>query len=251
MRPKITCHMITSLDGRLHPDRWSDPVGGSIDGLIEAHYDAAAERLGADGWIVGRRTMTDMIGKDGTPDLDGPRSRPPHIVPREGRDLAVAIDPSGRLGWAKGDIDGDHAVTVLSERVSDDALQRLRNAGVSYVFAGADGRELGAAMEAIGEAFEVRHLILEGGGTINGAFLAAGLIDEVSTLICPAIDGLSGVPAIFEHQGPPDSHPAEGQHLRLLASETLEGGVVWLRHEVVRGTRDRPGADDASSRSTS
>ncbi|WP_407646467.1 hypothetical protein [Henriciella aquimarina] len=62
--------------------------------------------------------------------------------------------------------------------------------------------------------------------------MAAGLIDEVSTLICPALDGLSGVPAIFEHHGPPGSHPAAGQHLRLHDCKILEGGVVWLRHEV-------------------
>lgn len=72
-------------------------------------------------------------------------------------------------------------------------------------------------------------------GRTNGALLAAGLIDELSTLICPAVDGLSGVPAIFEHGGPPESFPSQGQHLRLLCCETLEGGVVWLRHEVVRG----------------
>ena len=44
----------------------------------------------------------------------------------------------------------------------------------------------------------------------GGGFLAAGLIDELSTLICPAIDGLAGVPAIFEHSAPPGSHPAGG-----------------------------------------
>jgi 5-amino-6-(5-phosphoribosylamino)uracil reductase len=69
---------------------------------------------------------------------------------------------------------------------------------------------------------------------MNGAFLAAGLIDAVSTLICPAIDALSGVSSIYEHDGPPGSHPAAGTHLHLVGSETLDGGVVWLRHEVVR-----------------
>ena len=54
---KITCHMITSLDGRLLPERWDDPADGTIDALVDAHYEAAAEALDADGWIVGRRTM--------------------------------------------------------------------------------------------------------------------------------------------------------------------------------------------------
>lgn len=240
MRPKITCHMITSIDGRLHPDRWSDPVGASIDRLVEAHYDATAARLGGQGWIVGRKTMADMVRVADAPDLlDAPRSRSAHIAPRNGRDLAVAIDSSGRLAFDAGDIDGDQAVAVLSERVRDTVLAHLRDVGVSYVFAGPDGHALGAAMEAIGEAFGVRHLILEGGGTINGAFLAARLIDEVSTLIAPAIDGLAGVPAIFEHKGAPDSRPSQGQRLELLASETLDGGVVWLRHRILRNDPER------------
>ncbi|MEW5421718.1 dihydrofolate reductase family protein [Amorphus sp. 3PC139-8] len=236
MRPKITCHMITSLDGRLHPSRWSDPVDGTITGLIHRHYDTIADRFGAEGWIVGRKTMAEIAGEGAPPDLlDTPQVRPPHRANRNGRDLAVAIDPSGRIGYAADEIEGDHAVAILSERVSDAYLAGLRETGVSYVFAGADGRELGTALKAVADMFAVTHLLLEGGSITNGAFLAAGLIDEVSTLICPAIDGLSGVPTIFEHQGPPDSRPAAGQHLCLTTCEALDGGVVWLRHEVVHG----------------
>lgn len=235
MRPKITCHMVTSLDGRLHPGRWSDPADGTMGDLVSRHYEETARRLGAEGWIVGRRTMAAYVDQDETPELlDRPRQRASHILDRAGRDLAVAIDPSGRLRFATAGVGGDHAVAVLSERVTDACLARLRDAGVSYVFAGPDGTGLDTALEALAEGFGVGHLLLEGGGATNGAVLAAGLIDAVSTLICPAIDGLAGVPAIFEHQGPPGSRPAQGQHLRLQSCETLDGGVVWLRHTVVR-----------------
>lgn len=235
MRPNITCHMITSLDGRLYPERWSDPADGRMADLIDSHYDSAAERLQAEGWIVGRKTMAAYAEQDDAPRvLDTPKERPPHLVDFGERKVAVSIDPCGRLRYGEGDIDGHHVVAVLSQRVPDDYLTRLRDAGVSYLFAGPRGDSLAPAMATLGDAFAVSHLILEGGGTTNGAFLAAGLIDQVSTLICPAIDGLAGIPAIFEHSGPSGSFPAEGQHLRLLSCETLEGGVVWLRHEVTR-----------------
>lgn len=236
MRPKITCHMITSLDGRLDPFRWAEPADAEIASLIDAHYDATAERLGGRGWIVGRRTMAEYVDQEPAPKLlDAPVARPDHCFDPAGRDLAIAIDPGGRLRHSEGSIDGDHAVAVLSQRVTDDYLARLRQTGVSYVFAGPDGDRIAAALDALGAAFGVQHLVLEGGGTTNGAFLAAGLIDETSNLICPAIDGLAGVPAIYEHAGPPGSFPAAGQHLRLLACEPLDGGVIWLRHEIVRG----------------
>ncbi|WP_219924711.1 dihydrofolate reductase family protein [Halomonas sp. ND22Bw] len=235
MRPRITCHMITSLDGRLHPARWSDPGDDRIDDLVGTHYEAAAGRIGAEGWIVGRRTMAEFVDQDADPErLEAPMTRPNHLAERGGRDLCVAIDPAGRLRFDADHIEGDHAVVILSERVTDAALARLRVAGVSYLFAGPDGDRLTSALDALGEAFGVSHLLLEGGGTTNGAFLAAGLIDAFSTLICPALDGLAGEASIVEHAGPAGSRPAAGQRLLLAACEPLSGDVVWLRHDVER-----------------
>ncbi|MBB3139920.1 5-amino-6-(5-phosphoribosylamino)uracil reductase [Halomonas organivorans] len=227
--------MITSLDGRLHPERWSDPQDERIDALVETHYEATAGRLQAEGWIVGRRTMAEFVDGETVPErLDAPQARPHHLGERSDRHLCVVIDPAGRLRFDADHIEGDHVVVILSERVTDAALERLRAAGVSYCFAGPDGDRLGPALEMLGEAFGVTHLLLEGGGVTNGAFLAAGLIDAFSTLICPALDGLAGEPAIVEHAGSAGSRPAAGQHLYLRACQTLEGGVIWLRHDVER-----------------
>jgi riboflavin biosynthesis pyrimidine reductase len=32
-------------------------------------------------------------------------------------------------------------------------------------------------------------LLVEGGGNVNGSLLAAGVVDEISLLVAPAIDG--------------------------------------------------------------
>ncbi|WP_236961760.1 dihydrofolate reductase family protein [Methylobacterium sp. XJLW] len=103
---------------------------------------------------------------------------------------------------------------------------------MSYVFAGPDGWNLAKAMDALGEVFGVGTLLLEGGASINGAFLKAGLIDEISVLIQPTVDGLAGVQSIFEYRGGPDERPGAGQALRHMSTETLEGGMVWLRYRV-------------------
>jgi riboflavin biosynthesis pyrimidine reductase len=34
----------------------------------------------------------------------------------------------------------------------------------------------------------VKRLLLEGGGGANGAFLRAGLVDELHVILCPAVD---------------------------------------------------------------
>ena len=155
-----------------------------------------------------------------------------HVGDRQNRDVAIAIDPHGKVHYGRDSVGGDHVIAVLGTAVSDSYLSELREDGVSYLFAGGDGRDLDLAMTTLGERFGLSKLLLEGGGTINGAFLKAGLIDEISLLVYPGIDGLSGIPSIFEFRGNPDERPAEGQTLRHLSTETLEGGTVWLRYEV-------------------
>ncbi len=59
-------------------------------------------------------------------------------------------------------------------------------------------------MDALGEVVSAsRPCCLRVGRPSNGAFLKAGLIDEISVLIHPAVDGLAGVQTIFEYQGGP------------------------------------------------
>jgi len=58
--------------------------------------------------------------------------------------------------------------------------------------------------------------------------LAAGLIDEVSVLIAPAVDGRVGTPALFDWGG-------DGAGTARLALEHVEqraDDVLWLRYRV-------------------
>ena len=231
MRPKIICHMVSSVDGRLQVERWSAPAKGIERGIVTPTYEAVAGRLNGQGWIVGRKSMEPMA--QGTAKSAGavetiPRTT--YIGNREGRTIAAAIDPHGKLHYGKDRTGDEHFVAVLGEDVSDAYLAELRQDGVSYVFAGTDGRDLAKALDALGNEFGIETLLLEGGGLTNGAFLKAGLIDELSLLIYPGIDGLAGVSSIFEYQGAADEKPAAGRSLRHISTETLDNGMVWLRY---------------------
>ena len=235
MRPYIICHMGTSIDGRLHPSRFTSPAKGISRDVLRGHYERVHDQFGADGWIVGRRTMSEMAKGAERTHADAPKvARKAHIAARSGRKLAIGIDGSGRVHYGKDNIGGDHVVAVLGEEVSDAYLTELREDGVSYIFAGTNGDDLPRAMEEIASLLGVKTLLLEGGGKINGAFLKHKLIDEFSTLIHPAIDGLAGVQSIVDYDGPEGDRPGAGQSLRLTHCETLEGGMVWLRHAVER-----------------
>jgi len=233
MRPTIICHMVSSIDGRLLVDRWTPPASGVDRVRLRRHYEEVAARFDADGWIVGRKTMGEIVkGTARPPAVVGSQPRRTHVADRRGRGLAVAVDPHGRLRYGRDDAGGDHIVAVLGEQVADAYLAELREDGVSYLFAGPDGTDLRRAMDVLGDAFAAKTLLLEGGGIVNGAFLKQGLIDEISLLVYPGIDGLASAPSIFDYQGGADEKPAAGRALRHLASEALEGGMVWLRYAV-------------------
>ncbi len=228
--PKVICHMISSVDGRLYPSRWTP-----AEADVSAVYEQAASQFDAQGWIVGRTTMAeyaDSICEQAPAARRTDGSRPqPWTGEHAGRMLAVVFDPHAKLHYQEPVLPtGEHLVAVLSPETGDDYLEELRRTGVSYVFA----EDPAGGLAALEGSFGVQTLLLEGGGIINGAFLKAGLIDELSILIYPAVDGLAGVSSIISCPGQAGDLPAQGQRLELTSSQTFPGGVVWLRYKVLR-----------------
>lgn len=104
----------------------------------------------------------------------------------------------------------------------------LKNEGISYICTGKDVIDLPAAMELLYSEFGVERMAVLGGGHINGGFLAAGLIDEVSLLLAPGIDGRKGQTALFDGIADMDKMPAR---LSLLSVEQLENDILWIRYK--------------------
>ena len=65
---------------------------------------------------------------------------------------------------------------------------------------------------------------------MNGSFLEAGVVDEVSLLVVPAIDGALGITGAFEIPNPKGL--AGKLRLKFTSSETLAHGAVHLRYAV-------------------
>lgn len=81
-------------------------------------------------------------------------------------------------------------------------------------------------MDILATEFGIKRLAIVGGGKINGGFLNAGLVDEVSILIGPGIDGRTGQPSLFDGR-PGNRQPVA---LQLKDVKSYEDGAVWLRY---------------------
>ncbi len=234
MKPYVICHMCTSIDGKILGNRW-----GKLPGVGDAArlFETTAASFGIGAWLVGTATMDEFDG----PKVKLPRARKPvvrrdRIADKHATRLAIGADAKGVLRFKASEVQGDHIVLLIADRVSNDYLAHLRSAGVSYLFCGKKRIALHVALRKLATAFHLRKLMLQGGGKFNGAMLKAGLVDEISHVIVPVADGGAGISSFFDIPGKPP--PKAAATLRLLSRRELPGGVTWLRYRVV-GKRGR------------
>lgn len=234
MKPEVICHIMSSVDGRLLPSRWTPPFDGTAPSALLGEYAALARKLDTDAWMFGKATAREAFPYKFMPKSSShPEAGKIHIAERRSARLFITVDPDADNFFTSDRLRGDNIVTVLGTNATDDYLSMLEEKGISYIIL-SDPTALGEALEVLYDKFGVRRISLQGGGIIDGAMLASALIDELSLVVYPGIDGLGSSPSIFECQGEPDDRPAAGQSLELLSAETVSHGVVWLRYKFHR-----------------
>ena len=221
-RPYIICHMVASIDGRIDCSM--------VDKISGNEYYETLEKLDCPVQLEGRVTMEHynaakepFIANDTTP--FGMTSVYKAV---DSKEYIVSGDTLGRLRWPAAEIDGVPLVCIVSEQVPQEYLEMLRNERISYICVGSDAIDLQAAMEILCTDFGVERLAVLGGGHINGGFLAAGLIDEVSLLLAPGIDGRKGQTALFDGIADIDRMPVR---LALESVEQVGQGTLWIRYK--------------------
>lgn len=232
MKPHVICLMAASVDGRILPSRWR-PKGGAGNVFEQVH-----DQLGGDAWLVGRVTGQEFAkGKPyGASTQSFPREN--WLARRDAQAYGIVLDAQGKIAWGRADIGGDPIVVVLSERVSDAHLAGLRGEGVSYIFAGTSELDLVLTLDILNHELGVKRLLLEGGGGVNGAFLRAGLVDELNLIICPAVDGAKGAPSVFDSSEAAADQRAPVTAMALESCQVMEGGSVLLRYHLQNAASD-------------
>jgi riboflavin biosynthesis pyrimidine reductase len=186
MKPHVACIVSASIDGRTLLSRWR-PDPAPLRGLFERVHD----ELGADAWLIGRATGHEYSKREAYPSQTSEKFPREHwFARRDAKAWGVVLDARGKVAFGRSDIGGDPIVAVLTKAVSDAHLAGLRSEGVSYIFAGETELDLALVLDNIlNRELGVKRLLVEGGGTTNGSFLRAGLIDEIHLVLNPAVDG--------------------------------------------------------------
>lgn len=232
--PKMVCHMMTALDGKITGPFMNESVIESLD----EEYERTNETYKPDAWLCGRVTTDENFTFYSKPELND--NAP--IVP-DGDFVAVgnapmyyvSVDASGKIGWKENSLKyanrpTAHIIEVLTEKATNAYRDFLRRMNISYIIAGKEQLDCRLASEKLKALFGIRTLMISGGGFINWSFLSAGLIDELSLIIAPIADGENNTVTLFEKSDYLPAHSPIGFSLK--SADILKGDGIWLRYSV-------------------
>jgi 2,5-diamino-6-(ribosylamino)-4(3H)-pyrimidinone 5'-phosphate reductase len=226
MKAYVICHTLGSVDGRIKQNIW---------GFENHHkfFEEPASKIKADAWLVGRITMQEFSSKKkytSTGRADIPKED--FVAKQKAKKYAVVIDPSGKCFWDTNMVSTEHVIEVLTEKVSGNYLKHLRDKNVSYIFGGKEELDLKLVLKKLYKLFGIKRLRIDGGGKVNGSFMKAGLIDEVSLVLAPVADGTIGSPATFDIQEGYGKRKAT--QFKLKSVKKIFKDFLWVRYKVKR-----------------
>ena len=235
-RPYIVCHMTGSVDGKVTGSFLRCPES---EAASEVYYEInrAYQREGSGSFICGRITMEESFTGGYYPDLSSYRPVEKclgHYMNcwfdedvKDADYFAIAFDPKGKLGWRSNVIEdadpgygGAKIIEVLTEQADPRYLAYLQEKKISYFFAGETEIDVPLALRILCDHLSPSFYVLEGGSIINGHFLRADCVDEISLVQSPVTGGDDGKPLF-----------ADGTLRRFeLISAENRGGVLVTRY---------------------
>lgn len=229
-RPRVTVYNEISIDGRVTGFR-NHPYA----------YYALGRRRPCDAILMGSVTAQAFGPAETAQEYGGvgpsvpPAPPPPGFedLTAEPRPLLVVPDSRGSVRcWSHARAQPWYGglLTWLTAATPSEHRDHVRRRGVDHTVTGTDRVDLAAGLASLATDHGIATVRTDGGGSLNGALLAAGLVDEIVLLVTPSAAGSDGAVPLLR---PPLPWPDTGVDLRLTECERLPDDLVWLSYEVV------------------
>lgn len=218
--------MVESIDGRIDC--------GMVDKISGDEYYTTLKAIDCKASVEGRVTMEHYYALPEKFEVRTIESlgEKTFFKASDRSDFHICPDTRGQLMWESAAMDDGRPLLILTtQNVPAEYLGYLRGKGISYIATGLDRIDLADAMSVLFREFGVGRLAVLGGGLVNGGFLAAGLIDEISLLLAPGIDGREGMRAMFDGIKDWSKRPTR---LSLQSVERMDNDVLWIRYKVIK-----------------
>ncbi|RKU05566.1 hypothetical protein C6502_21790 [Candidatus Poribacteria bacterium] len=224
MKPHTSLIMAVSLDGKISTRDGAGPrFASEADGirLREVRSYADAILVGAGTIIADDPTFTEH-GKFRELRLE--RGLAPNPI-------KIVVSGSGSVPVTARMFqpNGAPALVFTTERIPSSRLASLQRVAEVHCV-GETTVNFRRVVEILGRAYQVKQLLIEGGGQVNFDLFRAGLIDEVYLTLCPKIIGGRDVTTSVEGDG--------FDFLNIVDAELLDhrtvGNEIFLHYSVQR-----------------
>ncbi|WP_267201773.1 dihydrofolate reductase family protein [Limosilactobacillus kribbianus] len=225
-RAKVIIHMYQSIDGKIDGD-WDGLPGDKASGDF---YDDILFQLSNTN-ANGTNTIV-MYAAPGKVDLSQYDPTGINYTDWSPENLQattwdVSFDRRGRAGWEKNYFDyagkKSRAIEVVTKLADKRYLAFLRSMAIPYLVCGDEQIDFEQALVKLRQRFGIEKMVLGGGALINGAFLKAGLVDEISLVVAPYISGDATKKGTFDTK-----QAFVDQRFQLVRAEPLGDGGVHL-----------------------
>lgn len=195
-RAKVVVHMYVTIDGKID-GKTESPESGQY------YSDELFVLSNADG--NGRRTIQ-MYAAPETIDLtkySADRIEYEDWLPDiKSETWSVSFDRKGKCGWNKNyflyNRHRMHALEVVTRQAKKEYLAFLRSLNIPYIVSGDEDFDLPEVLIKLKKHFDIETLAVCGGARINGVFLEQHVVDEISLVIAPYVNGDRQIKSAFE-----------------------------------------------------
>lgn len=217
-RPFVAVNMVASADGRATLEGTARGIGSEIDRVI-----MIALRAQADAILWGAGTLrAEPVGR-GVPEAMEPARILRGLTAQP---LLVVLSASGDVPLERGVFaEPERAIVFVANQTLREAVERLRQRAIVQTV-GEETPDPAAALDWLARERGVRHVVCEGGPTLNHALIRAGLVDELFLTLAPKLIAGDGRPIT---NGPVLNPP---QSLKLLSVYERRGDL-FLRYAIV------------------
>ncbi|MCX6079349.1 MAG: 2,5-diamino-6-(ribosylamino)-4(3H)-pyrimidinone 5'-phosphate reductase [Chloroflexi bacterium] len=226
MKPFVFINVAVTADGKM------DTFERKGAGISSATDKARVLRLRAesDAVMVGGHTLLD---EDPKLTVKTAQLREERIV----RGMTENPIKVGVVTQANLKVDGDFMTSGPARRIifttsqtSAEQISVLSEHGAEVYVLGEKRVNLNLALETL-YSLGVRHLMVEGGGSLNFELLRKGLVDELYVYLAPKIFGGQTTPTLAAGKGLPES---AALHLKLMDAQVLDDdGGVLIRYNLM------------------
>lgn len=215
-RPLVAVNMVTSVDGRAQLQGTAEGLGSRADRRLMRLYRSAFDAVGSGVGTLRATGVWLRVGEDLARRRVGDGRMP--------NPVGVVIAGSGSIDATSRWFTRDEPRILVVGR--DNATEHVPS-GTELLRAPTRRPDPGWVLDRLAER-GIGSFLLEGGPTVNAAFLAAGLVDELYWTIGPHLLGTDALPMIASIPGgsPHADEPRRGR----LVSVLRHGDELFLRY---------------------